>query len=140
MTAAYQRNIFRKCPCSMTGQLEGDLFFDFGGEVNVAAAGAIANLHLDPGHGFGGVNFVHAHPDMGLVDLGLEGIVDRVFGGQLAVKFEDSLGGGEDLRDGAFVAAGNGVLDERDAGFGTAVNGIHTAGNGSGEGGEQEQR
>jgi dTMP kinase len=94
-----------------------DLFIDLAGEVDVGAAAAAG---LDGDAGDSGFGIVELDPDGAAVDDAAEDPGDAVVVGERAVAFEDLDDGGVDLVHGQFVAAGDGILDERDAGFDAA--------------------
>lgn len=121
----------------LVGQLDGDLFFEFVNEVDVA--GAPLGAGLDVNFGDDGGDGDDLNPDVALVDFGFEGadnvgaVVGDVFLNEDAVVADDADGGGIDLFGAALVAAADGVLAKRAQckGVGTGL-GTDTTGNGEG--------
>ena len=102
-------------------EAEGDLFFEFAGEVDVGASEAGSALDEDSAD-FGTDGF-DLDVDGGLVDFGDQGLVDAVFVDDGAIEAKHFQGGEVEVFDGALVAAFDGVLHPRQAGFPPAVDG-----------------
>ena len=102
-------------------EAEGDLFFEFAGEVDVGAAEAGSALDEDSAD-FGADGF-DLDVDGGLVDFGDEGFVDAIFVDDGAVEAEHFEGGKIEVFDGALITAFDGVFHPRQAGFASAVDG-----------------
>ena len=102
-------------------EAEGDLFFQFAGEVDIGAAEAGSALDEDSAD-FGADSF-DLDVDGGLIDFGDQSLVDAVFVDDGAVEAEYFEGGEVEVFDGALVTAFDGVFHPRQACFASAVDG-----------------
>ena len=102
-------------------EAEGDLFFQFAGEVDVGATESGSALDEDSADF--GANGFDLNIDGGVIDFGDKGFVDAVLVDDGAIEAEHFKGGEVEIFDRALITAFDGVFHPRQAGFPPAVHG-----------------
>ena len=96
-----------------------DLLVDFAGEINVLPAALAPGLNDHAADLW--LDFIDFYPNPASINSRFQAVVNRVLGNQRAIERQHIFRRGEDLRDGTFVAAFEGVLGKRNARFHMAI-------------------